>query len=100
MESIKKKLVTIISESSIERRVLDDIRRFKIKGYTIVEARGSGAHGFRGDESEHDRNIRIEAICEEACARQLIEHLMKVYYKNYAMIAYLSDVEVFRSDKF
>jgi nitrogen regulatory protein P-II 2 len=100
MESIKRKLVTIISESSIERRVLDDIRRLKIKGYTIVEARGSGAHGARSDESEHDRNIRIEAICDETVARQLIEHLMKTYYKNYAMITYMTDVEVFRSDKF
>jgi nitrogen regulatory protein P-II 2 len=96
----KKKLVTIVSESSIERQVLDGIKKLKITGYTIVEARGSGAHGSRGDESEHDRNIRIEAICDEEQAHQLIQSLMQKYSKNYAMVAYTSDIEVFRSGKF
>ena len=46
------------------------------------------------------RNIRVEVICARAQAETLLAHLQVRYFANYAMVAYLSEVEVLRPGKF
>lgn len=100
MNTVKRKLVTIVAEAVLERWIEQDMLRLGIHGYTVVEARGAGAHGVRSAESEQDRNVRIEAICEERVAEAVVQHLFDKYSQNYAMVLYLTDVEVIRPGKF
>jgi nitrogen regulatory protein P-II 2 len=97
---MKRTLLTIVTEGVIERAVVEDLKRLGAHGYTVVEARGEGARGVRAADWEHSSNVRIETICERGVAETILEHLTRVYYANYAMIAYLSEVEVVRGEKF
>jgi hypothetical protein len=95
-----KKLVTVITESAIESRLLEDFDRLGAKGYTILEARGRGSHGARISDWDQNRNVQIELICTDRLASAIMELCQKVYSDNYALVAYTSDVQVFRAEKF
>ncbi len=100
MQTVKRTLLTVVSEAALERFLVEDIRRLGAHGYTILEARGGGTHGYRHAEDDQDRSIRLEVLCERAVAEAIVQHFMDKYYQYYAIISYLSEVEVFRQNKF
>ncbi len=100
MQSQTRKLLTIITETALEHSLESDLQRLGAHGYTITDARGSGAHGLRSAGWDQSSNIRIEVICGELVAEDITTHLKEHYCSNYAMIMFLHDVEVLRSMKF
>lgn len=100
MPTEKRTLLTVFTEATIEHVLIKDMDRLGIRGYTISDARGKGRRGVRDAAWDESRNVRIEIICARAQAESLMAHLQAHYYLNYAMVAYLSEVEVIRPDKF
>jgi nitrogen regulatory protein PII len=100
METARRKLVTIVTEALIEKELLAALSRLGVTGYTITEARGRGHRGIRNAGWEHGSNIRIEIVCDQALAHVVSGHLKTHFYPFYAMILFLSDVEVLRPEKF
>lgn len=96
----KMKLVTIITESILESRLVEDLRGLGAKGYTVLDARGSGARGIRSADWDQSQNIQLEVICNERVASAILDHCQKKDYSNYAMVVWVSDVEVVSSEKF
>ncbi|AKS41318.1 P-II family nitrogen regulator [Wenzhouxiangella marina] len=94
------KLLTVITETALEHPLQRDLRTLGAKGYTISDARGKGSRGQRDADWEASGNIRLEVVGDEATVRRIAEHLQQRYYDNYAMIIWLSDVEVLRPGKF
>ncbi len=88
----KKKLVTIITESILEKTIAKDVLRLGARGYTVTEVSGQGERGMRSSDWEQNRNIRVEIVCDSSVA--------KTYHENYAMILFVHDVEVVPSKKF
>ena len=100
MTSETRKLLTIVTEAVLESDLAELLPKLGATGYTIVNARGRGSRGAREAGWSTNSNIRIEVICEPATADRIAEHLREHYYRNYAMVLYLSDVEVLRPEKF
>lgn len=100
MHTEHRKLLTIVVEAPLEQRMVKDLERFGVHGYTITDARGKGSRGVRDAGWERSGNIRVEVVCDATCAAALAEHLQKHYFDNYAMILFVSDVEVLRPEKF
>lgn len=100
MSSFQYKLVTIITESILEAKLVEDLEGFGIRGYTITDARGKGQRGVRDAGWDASANIRIEVVCEATTASEVASYLKQHYYENYAMILFSSDVEVLRENKF
>lgn len=100
MHTEKRTLLTVFTEASIEHVLIKDMDRLGIRGYTISDARGKGSRGVRDAAWDESKNIRIEIICNRNQAETLLSHLQERYYSNYAMVAYLSEVEVLRPAKF
>jgi hypothetical protein len=98
--SAKRKLLTIICETDIERKLSDDVMALGAHGYTVTEARGRGAGGERDAAWTPSANIRMEVICDKTVAEAIAEHLRKNYFAYFSMVLYLSEVEVLRDDKF
>lgn len=96
----RRTLLTVVCESSIEAHVVADARRLGAHGYTAGEARGGGQHGERDGGWPMSGNVRIDILCEAAVADTIAAHLQKTYFAAYAMVCYLSEVSVLRSDKF
>lgn len=99
MKTIKQKLLTVVTEQAIESLLLKDMKRLGAKGYSLVESRGEDQRGLRHAEWEANRDVRIEVVCEETVARAIIEHLFAVYYDDYDMMVFMSDVDMFVREK-
>ena len=95
-----RKLLTVITEAALESTLVRDIDRLHAHGYTITDARGKGSRGARNAVWEASGNIRIEVVCDAATADEIAAYLQKQYYDNYAMILFISDIEVLRPEKF
>jgi hypothetical protein len=100
IEPHARKLLTVITEAAIEKDLCADIERLGAHGYTVTDARGKGNRGVREASWEPSGNIRVEVVCVEAVAHAIAEHLRERYYAHYAMILFMSDVEVLRPGKF
>ena len=95
-----KKLVTVVTEAVIEREITHELDAMRVPGYTITNARGKGRRGDRIADWEHGANIRIEIVCDDQLALEVAERLQNQYYNDYAMVLYISDVDVLRPQKF
>ena len=96
----KRTLLTVITESVIEEILLKDLEKLGVRGYTVSDARGRGSRGVRDATWGEVSNIRLEVICTRILAEAVLEHIQSHYYDNYAMVAYLQDVEILRPEKF
>ncbi len=96
----KRTLLTVITESAIEEALLKDLQKLGVSGYTVTDARGRGTRGVRDATWGEVSNIRLEVICARALAETVLNHIQQHYYANYAMVAFLNDVEILRPDKF
>jgi hypothetical protein len=100
MQGHTRKLLTVITEAAVEGPLIRDIERQGAHGYTITDARGKGTRGVRNAGWEASGNIRIEVVCDANTATKISIFLQEKYYDNYAMILFVSDVEVLRPEKF
>lgn len=94
------KLLTIICEAQLENDLVDDLQRLHATGYTIADVRGRGACGVRDAAWPPSASIRVEVLCDERTAGNIVVHLERRYYAHYAMVLFLGDVAVLRSGKF
>ena len=98
--STSPKLLTIICETDLERKLRDDVMALGAHGYTVTDARGRGAHGERDAAWSPSGNIRMEVICEDSVARAIAAHVKDAYFANFGVVLYMVDVEVLRDGKF
>lgn len=95
-----RKLLTVITESQLERDLVKEIEGLGVAGYTITDARGRGDKGVRASHWGHSSNIRIEIVCDTPLAERVLARLSEKYYAHYAIVMWVQDVEVLRPDKF
>lgn len=105
MEFSTMKRVVIITENVIKDELLKLIMSLGAKGYTIANVCGRGARGLRDDDAdtlvgEHLRNIKVEVITREDIAKKITVSVVEKFFKNYAGIAYMDNVEVLKGEKF
>ena len=98
MNTVPLKLVTIVAEAVLEDSLLQEIKKLGAKGYTLTEARGEGSQGVQASQRE-GKNIKIETLVSLEVADQILDCLYKNYFPDYAMVAYVHDVEVAREEK-
>ena len=91
-------LLTIISESLLKERLIHEIRKAGAKGFTISEVAGEGSRQRRVSEILGD-NIKIEVIAKQEIADEILAVLQMHFFPSYAVIAYLSEVQVVREEK-
>jgi len=99
MKTVPMKRVTIIGDNTVEYRILQEVLALGATGHTCFPVHGQGARGIRPRHAE-PANTKIEVIATAEVAQQIMEHVAKHYFENYAMIAFLDDVEVLRGEKF
>ena len=81
MKFYNVKLLTVICEILAQKNILDILAKHKISGYTTFEVEGNGSRGLRG-----------QGLKNEEIARTL--------FTNFAIVLYVSDVGVLRTEKF
>lgn len=86
-------LLTIITEAVLEDTIIKELIALGAKGYTITEARGSGAHGLRSGDWTISSNIRIEVVGDAALTARIVERLQAEYERDYGLLMFTTRVE-------
>lgn len=97
--NIHLKKVTIIAERLLKEGLLELLKGEGSTGHTITMCEGEGSRGVHASDWE-GRNIQIDTIVSTKTAERILNAVGEKYMKNYAIIAYLSDVTVLRNSKF
>lgn len=100
LEKHSRQLLVIIAEATLEKRLVQDVKRFGAHGYTVLDVRGGSDYGQREGTLEADRTIRMEVICESHVADHIAEHVLAAYAVHYSVRIYFADVQVLRPAKY
>jgi hypothetical protein len=100
MDAHIRTVLTVICEAALEKKLVVDLQQLGAPGWTISDARGRGGRGVRSAGWDTEGNIRVEIICTRDIAERIANHLQARYYANFAMVCFLSQVEVLRPEKF
>jgi nitrogen regulatory protein P-II 2 len=100
MQTHPKRLLVVITEAALEKRLIRDAKRLGAQGYTVYDVRGGSQHATHEGAWEADRMIEIKIICDDAVAQAIAEHVMAQYAANYGMSLFFTDVQVIRPQKF
>ena len=99
MKTTNLLLLTIIAEDELEGRLIADLKKLGVRGYTVCTVRGEGGHGLRASQWEGE-NIKVEVIVDSILADAIGEHIASAYFPHYATILYILPVQVIREEKF
>jgi nitrogen regulatory protein P-II 2 len=96
---VRMKLVTIVAEPVLEPRLVAALKQLGASGYTVTHTTGAGSRGTRMGEVPGEGR-RIETVVTAASAERIMEYVAEHYFANFAIIAYASDIEVLRGEKY
>lgn len=99
MNTVAAKLVTIVAESVLEEQLVADVHQLGARGHTVVASRGAGSRGMRASDPPGD-GVRIEVVVSSGVAERILDHVATRYFPNYAVIAFVTDVQVVRGEKY
>jgi len=100
MKFYKLKMLTITCEILAQKNVIDILEKHKASGYTVYEAEGNGSKGIRGKGFKNEKNVKIEAVLPDENLQDIAEEIARTLFSDYAIILYVTDVEVLRPEKF
>lgn len=95
----QRKLVTIVIESGLARRIEGDIRAAGAKGFTSTLAHGAGPRDQRASDVDGG-NVRIESVVSNEVLEVILEKLERDYFPYYAISCWVSQVEVVRDERY
>jgi nitrogen regulatory protein PII len=101
----RAKRVSIVTERLNESEIERIVEEAGATGYTVFEGSGKGSHGLktRARPSMVDAFslVKIEVIVpDKETAEAIAERVSETYFRNYAGIVYIDDVEILRREKF
>ena len=99
MKTTSVKLVTIVAESVLEERLIEDIRSLGARGFTKSNVHGEGSRGRRVSDVE-GANVRLESLVSDEVADRIVAVLAEKYFENYAIVAWIETVTVVRGHKY
>jgi nitrogen regulatory protein P-II 2 len=99
METVNLKMVTLVAEPVLEEKLTDKLLELGARGFTVTDSRGRGSRGIRASEAP-GQSVRIEAVVSAKVADAILEHVSRAFFPNYAVIAWLTSVDVVRGEKY
>jgi nitrogen regulatory protein PII len=94
------KLLTITCEILAQKNIIEILKKHEITGYTSYEVDGNGARGLRGQGLQTEKNVKVEVIMREEKLSDIIEEISRTLFANFAIVLYVSDIGVVRTEKF
>jgi len=100
MKLYNVKLLTITCEILAQKNIIEILKKHDITGYTTYEVEGNGARGLRGQGLKNEKNVKVEVIMREDKLSDIVEEISRTMFANFAIVLYVSDVGVVRTEKF
>ena len=99
MNTVPLQLVTIVSESVVEQKLINDIKACGAKGYSVGQVHGEGVTGKHSLDL-NGPSIRLETVVTEKVAAAIFDMLSAKYFNTYATVAWITPAQVARPDRF
>ncbi len=100
MKFYNVKLLTVTCEILAQKNIIEILKKHEITGYTTYEVEGNGARGLRGQGFKNEKNAKVEVIMREDKLQDVVEEISRTMFANFAIVLYVSDVGVVRTEKF
>ncbi len=100
MKFYNVKLLTITCEILAQKNIIEILKKHEITGYTTYEVEGNGARGLRGQGFKNEKNAKVEVIMREDKLQDVVEEISRTMFANFAIVLYVRDVGVVRTEKF
>ncbi len=94
-----QKMITVITTSMLEEKLVRVFRKRGTSGYTVVRARGAGSRGVQSG-LDFDANIQVEVVLPPDRLEPLLEDLKRLMDKGHHLTVMVSDVQVISPEKF
>lgn len=95
-----EKLLNIVTNDSMEEKLVGMFKKYGVSGYTMLRASGEGASGLQSDMTGFDTNILVKVILPAERMEVLLESLERKIRKGYHLTVFVVDVQVIRPEKF
>ena len=95
-----EKLLNIITNDSMEERLVLMFKKYGVSGYTLIRAGGEGSSGLESDMTGFGGNILVKVILSPERLEPLLESLERKLRKGYHLTVFISDVMVMTPEKF
>ena len=99
VDTAKVTLVTVVGVFEVEQRLMDDLKRLGVKGFTRGEVDGRGVHGPRMAGLSDAPNFRIEMLVAARLARRILDRIA-AKYAGQPVLAFQHAVEAMPSEHF
>lgn len=99
MNLVRRRLLTIVAEASLEQRLTKLLTENGCQGYTVSIGHGSGPRNQRASDLEGG-NVIIDAVIKDDLVAPILDALEVDYFQNYACTVWISNVEVVRGDRY
>ena len=100
MKLYNVKLLTITCEILVQKNIIEILKKHEITGYTTYEVDGNGARGIRGQGFKNEKNVKVEIIMRDEKLQGVVEEISRKLFANFAIVLYVSNVSVVRTEKF
>jgi nitrogen regulatory protein P-II 2 len=93
------KLVTIVTEGLLKDKIIELLHAQGATGFTIIRAEGRGSRGVQASDWEGP-NFKFECVASPEVANKIVDAVSKKFLEHYAVIVWISTVNVLRGGKF
>jgi len=93
------KLVTIVTEQILRDQIVQKALEAGASGCTYQDTQGTGSRGARCNDVLGG-NVRIDIICADNVAEQILTFVSHHFFEHYACIAWVTDVSVVRGSRY
>jgi len=101
MQLYPLKLVTVVGESVIMDDIAEEGMKLGATGFTMTEVNGHGSRSARNVASTTGaRTTKVEFVVPADVAVSILTHVSHQYFDDYAVIAWLADVQVVRGQQY
>lgn len=98
MQSLRR--VTIVAGSDLQDRLVSDITRLGVSGYTLVPCLGAGRRDLAAGTPPRDSQVRIEIVVPRPISDAIVDYLRRDILKQLQVTACVETVDVIKADQF
>ena len=99
VETASVTLVTVVGAFEVEERLVSDLKRLGVKGFTRGQVDGKGVHGPRMAGLSDAPNFRLEMLVKASLAQRIFERIA-TKYADQPIIAFHHPVEAMPAEHF
>ncbi len=99
MQLERLKLITIVAEKILKDQLVPKVLELGATGCSYHPTEGKGLRKARHDDA-FSENFQMKVVCPSDVATTILTYISEHYFEHYAIVAWLSDVEVLRGKHF